>query len=110
MAWTLAYTASAAQAISKIDPAIRRRLNGAIETLREEPDCGKPLQLPVRGLQCWRSGDYRIVYRAVEKRIEVLTVAIAQRWSVFSKLRAARPAAGLGRPHVRGADSGSRVE
>lgn len=110
MAWTLVYTVSAARAIGEIDPVVRCRVNGALERLREEPDCGKPLHLPLRGLRWWRSGDYRIVYRLVETRIEVLTMAIAQRWSVYSKLRAVRQAAGLGRLHMRGRASESRVE
>ena len=88
MAWALVYTASAAQAIRKIDPAVRRRLDAAFRKLREEPDRGKPLQLSLQGLRCWRTGDYRIVYRVVETRIEVLMVAIGHRRDVYSKLRA----------------------
>lgn len=89
MAWALVYTASAARAIREIDPAVRRRLAAALQKLREEPDRGKPLQLSLRGLRCWRTGDYRIVYRVVETRIEVLVVAIGHRRDVYSKLRAA---------------------
>lgn len=79
MAWTLVYPTSAAREIRKIDPAVRRRLHAALQKLREEPDRGKPLQFSLRSLRSWRTGDYRIVYRVVETRIEILTVAIGHR-------------------------------
>lgn len=88
MGWTLVYTASAARAIRKIDPAVRRRLSAAFQKLREEPDRGKPLQLSLRGLRSWRTGDYRIVYRVIDARIEVLIVAVGHRRDVYDKLRA----------------------
>ncbi|MXY68491.1 MAG: type II toxin-antitoxin system RelE/ParE family toxin [Acidobacteriia bacterium] len=89
MAWTLVYSASAAREIRKIDPAVRRRIAAALRKLREEPDRGKPLHFSLRGLRSWRTGDYRIVYRVVETRIEVLIVAIGHRRDVYSKLHAA---------------------
>ena len=87
MGWTLVYTASAARAIGKFDPAVRRRLHAALQRLLEEPDRGKPLQLSLRGLRCWRTGDYRIVYRIVATRVEVFIVAIGHRRDVYDKLR-----------------------
>jgi len=85
--WTLRYTTSAARAIRKLDPAIRRRVSAAVGKLAEDPERGKPLQLTLRGLRSWRTGDYRIVYRVVERRVEILVVAPGHRRDVYEKLR-----------------------
>ena len=79
MTWTLVYATSAARAIERLDPAIRRRMLAALQKLREDPERGKPLQLALKGLRSWRTGDYRIVYRLVESRIEILVVAVGHR-------------------------------
>ena len=87
MAWTLVYTTSAARAIRKLDPAVRRRVFAALQRLMGEPERGKPLQLFLKGLRSWRTGDYRIVYRVIEARIEILVVAIGHRRDVYAKLQ-----------------------
>ncbi len=87
MTWTLVYAARAARAIKRLDPAIRRRLLAALGKLREDPERGKPLQLTLKGLRSWRSGDYRIVYRVVESRIEILVVAVGHRRDVYERLQ-----------------------
>ena len=86
MAWTLRYATSAARAIGKLDPAVRRRVRAAVEKLAEEPERGKPLQMSLKGLRSWRTGDYRIVYRVVESRVEILVVALGHRRDVYEKL------------------------
>jgi mRNA interferase RelE/StbE len=85
--WKILYTASAARSLQKLDPQIRRRVRAAIQTLAEEPERGKPLQLTLKGLRSWRTGDYRIIYRVVEKRIEILVIAIGHRREVYDRLR-----------------------
>ena len=87
MTWTLVYTTSAARAIKRLDPAIRRRLLAALGKLREDPERGKPLQLTLKGLRSWRAGDYRIVYRVAESRIEILIVAVGHRRDVYERLQ-----------------------
>ena len=87
MAWTLVYTSSAGRAIRKLDPGIRRRVFAALEKLQAEPERGKPLQLTLKGLRSWRTGDYRIVYRVIETQIEILVVALGHRRDVYEKLQ-----------------------
>ena len=87
MAWTLVYTSSAGRAIRRLDPGIRRRVLAALQKLQAEPERGKPLQLTLKGLRSWRTGDYRIVYRVIETRIEILVVALGHRRNVYEKLQ-----------------------
>lgn len=87
MAWTIRFTASAAKAVRKLDPEIRRRVRLAVATLREEPERGKPLQLTLKGLRSWRTGDFRIIYRLEAGRIEVLVIAVGHRRDVYTRLR-----------------------
>ena len=87
MSWTASYTKSAAKAIRKLDPGTRARVKAAVELLVEEPTRGKPLQLSLRGLRSWRTGDWRIVYRVRETEIEILVVAVGHRREVYARLR-----------------------
>lgn len=87
MAWTIRYSASAARAIRKLDPSLQPRLRAAVEAIAEDPHRGKPLQLTLRGLRSWRTGDYRIVYRMANQELEILVVAVGHRREVYDRLR-----------------------
>lgn len=87
MTWTLVYSSSAARAVKRLDPAVRRRMLAALRKLRADPERGKPLQLVLKGLRSWRTGDYRIVYRVIESRIEILVVAVGHRRDVYARLK-----------------------
>jgi mRNA interferase RelE/StbE len=62
-------------------------VKAAIETLTLEPERGKPLQLTLKGLRSWRTGDYRIIYRIMGDRIEILIIAIGHRRDIYDRLR-----------------------
>ncbi|HUE95337.1 MAG TPA: type II toxin-antitoxin system RelE/ParE family toxin [Longimicrobiaceae bacterium] len=87
MSWTLRYAASAARALRKLDPQVQRRVRAALEELTEDPERGKPLQMTLQGLRSWRTGDFRIVYRVVRERIEILVLAVGHRRDVYDRLR-----------------------
>ncbi len=76
-----------ARAVKKLDPQVRRRVRAAVETLREDPLRGKPLQLTLKGLRSWRTGDYRIVYTVENGRLTILVVAVGHRREVYARLR-----------------------
>jgi len=70
-----------------LDARTRAQVRAAIERLREDPLRGKPLQLTLRGLRSWRTGEWRIVYRLVHDRLEILVVAVGHRREVYDRLR-----------------------
>ena len=87
MTWTLRYAASAVRSLRKLDPQVQRRLKAALEELAENPERGKPLQMTLQGLRSWRTGDFRIVYRVLTDRIEVLVLALGHRRDVYARVR-----------------------
>ena len=87
MTWTIKYAPSAARAIRKLDPTVRKRIRDTLQKLSKDPEHGKQLQLPLKGLRAWRTGRYRIIYRLIESRIEILVVAIGHRRDVYRKLQ-----------------------
>ncbi len=87
MTWTVRYTETAAKAIEKLDPQVKTRVRAAIDALREDPHRGKPLQLTLKGLYSWRTGDWRIVYRIAARRIEILIITVGHRREVYDRVR-----------------------
>jgi len=87
LTWTVRYTETAAKAIKKLDPTVRERVRAAIDALREDPHRGKPLQLTLKGLYSWRTGDWRIVYRIERQRIEVVHATLGHRREVYTRVR-----------------------
>ncbi len=91
MTWTVRYTQTAAKALRKLDPQVKARVRAAIDALREDPHRGKPLQLTLRGLSSWRTGDWRIVYRIEARKIEILVVTVGHRREVYDRVRLLLP-------------------
>jgi mRNA interferase RelE/StbE len=87
VSWEVSYTRTAARAIRKLDDRTRDQVHAAIERLREDPLRGKALQLTLKGLRSWRTGEWRIVYRMVNDRLEVLVVAVGHRREVYDRLK-----------------------
>jgi mRNA interferase RelE/StbE len=85
--WKVEYTQSAARALRKLDPPVRRQVKAAVERLAEDPTRGKPLRLTLQGLRSWRTGEWRIVYRTENDRVVVLVIAVGHRREVYDRLR-----------------------
>lgn len=78
MTYRIAFSASAARQLRKLDPPARRRVQAAIELLSSDPRPPAATQL-VGGGGEWRvrTGDYRIVYEINDGELLVLVLVLA---------------------------------
>lgn len=67
--------------LAQFDPPVQRRLLSVIRArLTTNPKAyGAPLRGEYAGLWKLRVGDYRVIYRVVEQRVEVLVLKIGAR-------------------------------
>ena len=87
MTWEVVYTLTAKAAIRKLDPGTRNRVRAAVEELSRDPLQGKPLSFTLKGLRSWRTGDWRIVYKAEAERVVVVVVTVGHRRDVYGRVR-----------------------
>ena len=87
MTWEVVYTLTAKAAIRKLDPGTRNRVRAAVDELSKDPLQGKLLSFTLKGLRSWRTGDWRIIYRAEAERVVVVVVTVGHRRDVYEKVR-----------------------
>ena len=77
---------AALRQLRKLDPGARRRIQGAIELLAEQPRPGGAKKM-VGGDGEWRvrTGDYRIVYEIHDDVLLVLVVAVGHRRETYRR-------------------------
>ena len=81
--YAVEFLPSAAKALEKLEPAVRRRVAGRIERLANDPRSGA---VKLRGADdVWRArvGDYRILYQIEDDRLTVLVIRIRHRRDVY---------------------------
>ena len=87
MTWAVSYTVTAQGAIRKLDPGTRNKVRAAVEELAEDPLRGKPLGFTLKGLRSWRTGDWRIIYKAEAENVVVIIVTVGHRRDVYERVR-----------------------
>lgn len=87
MSYQVTLAPAAARQLRKVDPQVRRRIQGAIELLATDPRPPAARRL-VGGAGEWRvrTGDYRIVYEIEEHRLLVLVVSIGHHREIYQRL------------------------
>jgi mRNA interferase RelE/StbE len=81
--YAVEFLPSAARELSKLEPAVRRRLARRIDRLTQDPRAGA---VKLRGAEdVWRVrvGDYRIVYQVHDDRLLILVIRIGHRRDVY---------------------------
>jgi mRNA interferase RelE/StbE len=76
---------AAVRALRKLDPPVRRRLQGAIALLGQDPRPPAARALKGRpGLRV-RVGDYRIIYTVADDMLLVVVVTLGHRGEVYDR-------------------------
>jgi mRNA interferase RelE/StbE len=76
---------AAVRALKKLDPPVRRRIQGAITLLAEDPRPPAARALRGRpGLRV-RVGDYRIIYTVADDVLLIVVVTVGHRRDVYDR-------------------------
>ena len=85
MSYRIELRPAAVRALKKLDPPIRRRIQGAITLLAEDPR--PPASRPLRGRPAFRVrvGDYRVIYTIADDVLLVVVVTVGHRRDVYER-------------------------
>ena len=65
------------------EPALYRRVAGALDDLQRDPYQGKPLKGELKGRYSYRIGSYRVVYLIRQKELLVLIIDVGHRRDIY---------------------------
>ena len=87
MAWKVEYTDIAERAMAKLDPQVRKRINGFFRKRVTKIDApttiADPLVGEFRGLWRFRIGDCRAICDISQKRLLVLVLDVGHRREIY---------------------------
>lgn len=84
MSYEIVLATAAARQLRKFDPPVRRRLQGVLDLLAEDPRPPAATRL-VGGSGEWRvrTGDYRVIYEIHDGRLLILVLGMGHRRDVY---------------------------
>lgn len=65
--------------IRNLHPELKRKARAALETVLAQPDSGEPLRAELTGLQSFRIGKFRLIYRLRSRRIDLVAFGARER-------------------------------
>lgn len=85
MSWKIEYNNEAIKNLEKIALSEKTKILKGIENLKDNPDLGKQLVGPLKGLRSLRIGNFRIIYKKENQIITIVIIAIGHRKDVYRK-------------------------
>ena len=83
MSWKIEYNKEAVRNLDKISNSKKNKIFKEIEALKENPDLGKQLVGPLKGLRSLRIGNYRVIYKKDLQIITIFILAIGHRKNIY---------------------------
>ncbi len=74
-----------ASLVQGLHPLIKSQIRFALQTLVDDPFCGKSLKEEVQGLRSYRVKKFRIIYRIVRKEKTLEIIAIGPRINIYEE-------------------------
>ena len=81
--WQIEYTGVAQKSLNLLNQKEKVRIQRSIELLQNNPDLGKQLVGPLKGLRSLRAGRYRIIFKKEINELIILVVAIGHRKNIY---------------------------
>jgi mRNA interferase RelE/StbE len=85
MIWKIEYNKEAVRNLEKIPISEKNKIFKGIEALKENPDLGKQLVGPLKGLRSLRIGNYRAIYKKEIQIITIIILAVGHRKGIYKK-------------------------
>jgi len=85
MIWKIEYNKEAVRNLEKIPVSEKNKIFKGIEELKENPDLGKQLVGPLKGLRSLRIGNYRAIYKKEMQIITIIILAVGHRKNIYKK-------------------------
>lgn len=83
MSWKIEYNKEAVWNLEKFSTSEKAKIFKSIETLKENPDLGKQLVGPLKGLRSLRIGKYRVIYKKELQIITIIILAVGHRKNIY---------------------------
>ncbi|HWR57256.1 MAG TPA: type II toxin-antitoxin system RelE/ParE family toxin [Thermodesulfovibrionales bacterium] len=71
--------------VRSLHPNLKRKIKAALQAVLKEPASGKRLKDELEGLQSFKVGKFRVVYRTPKERGIVEIVAIGPRKTIYEE-------------------------
>lgn len=81
--WRIEYTNTAQKFIKLLGSKDKERIMNSVESLQNNPDLGKQLVGPLKGLRSLRVGKYRVIYKKEINELIILVVAVGHRKNIY---------------------------
>jgi mRNA interferase RelE/StbE len=85
--YTAYWDERAVKELKNISPEIAERIKNKVKNhlVNAPKDLGTPMTGNYRGFYRYKIGDYRVIYKIYEARIEILIVQVGHRKNVYDK-------------------------
>jgi mRNA interferase RelE/StbE len=71
--------------VRTLHPDIKRKIKAALQTVLNDPQSGKALKDELKGVQSFKVGKFRVVYKTAKDRGVIEVVAIGPRKTIYEE-------------------------